>query len=54
MGGKLGLRGVAEPGSSFQDPQDPGSRVAGGVVHPWVGQKLLKCNEIKSLFVRPR
>ena len=25
-----------------------------GVVHPWVGQKLLKCNEIKSLIVRPR
>ena len=23
--------------------------VYSGVVHPWVGQKLLKCNEIKSL-----
>jgi hypothetical protein len=25
-----------------------------GVVHAWVGQKLLKCNEIQSLIVRPR
>ena len=25
-----------------------------GVVHAWVGQKLLKCNDFKSLIVRPR
>jgi len=22
--------------------------VLGGIVHPWVGQKVLKCNDIKS------
>ena len=24
-----------------------------GMVHPWVGQNLLNCNEFQSLFVRP-
>ena len=27
--------------------------VAGGVVHPWVGQIVLKCNVFKTIFVRP-
>ena len=30
--------------------QGPGADRAHGVVHAWVGQKLLKCNEIKSLL----
>ena len=34
-------------------PSRAGARLARsplGMLHPWVGQKLLKCNDIKSVF----
>ena len=36
------------------DEGESGPRVGWGVVHAWVGQILLSCNDFKRQFVRPR